>query len=195
MANEKILIFESAWSERIEDTRSTREIYSSAETLLGLGPSPVRIIQRPLVSSTYLGDIKKFIALECNKRGLNIIIFSAHGCHTRTKKGRHKRKLEALDQEIEISEIRKVSRRLSRTIIVLDSYGKRKTFRRKQTLRPASGLGRGRRFQGKLCRELGNTEDPERRDAGDGIDEEVIPEHVCRIVREPRDPALSTIIS
>ena len=121
MANEKILIFESAWSERIEDTRSTREIYSSAETLLGLGPSPVRIIQRPLVSSTYLGDIKKFIALECNKRGLNIIIFSAHGCHTRTKKGRHKRKLEALDQEIEISEIRKVSRRLSRTIIVLDS--------------------------------------------------------------------------
>lgn len=122
MANEKILIFESAWSERIEDTHSTREIYSSAETLLGLGPSPVRIIQRPLVSSTYLGDIKKFTALECNKRGLNIIIFSAHGNHTKTKTGKHSRKLEAFDREIEISEeIRKVRRRLSRTLIVLDS--------------------------------------------------------------------------
>lgn len=123
MANEKILIFESAWSERIEDTRSTHEIYSSAETLLGLGPSPVRIIQRPLVSSTYLEDIEKFITLECNKKGLNIIIFSTHGYHTKTKTGKHRRELESFDQEIiDISaEIRNVKGKLSRTIIVLDS--------------------------------------------------------------------------
>lgn len=122
MPNEKILIFEAAWFDMIQDTKSTREIYSSAETLLGLSPSPIRIIQRPLVSSTYLEDIEKFTGLECNKRGLNVIIFSAHGSHTKTRRGRHLRKLKAFDKEIIISgEIGKVSRKLGRTIIVLDS--------------------------------------------------------------------------
>lgn len=141
MANEKILIFESAWSKRIEDTQSTREIYSSAETLLGLGPSPARIIQRPLVSSTYLGDIEKFVALESNKKGLNVIILSAHGRHAETRRGRNKRELEAFDQEIDIgAEIRKVSGKLGRTIIVLDSCGVAKNARSFRTVAGSMGV-------------------------------------------------------
>ena len=52
----------------------------------------------------------------------NVIIFSAHGSHTLTKKNKHRRKLGAFDGTINISrEIRQLSEKLGRTIIVLDS--------------------------------------------------------------------------
>ena len=78
MVNNKILIFEAPWS-GIDDTRATREIYKSAETLLQLGPDPVQIIQRPLISTTYKDDISEFATLPCNQKGPNFIIFSTHG--------------------------------------------------------------------------------------------------------------------
>ena len=122
MVKGKILIFEAPWSDDIEDTQATRGIYTSAETLLHLGPQPVRVIQRPLVSSTYLEDIKKFVGLKCNQKGSNVIIFSAHGSHTLSKGGLHRRKLTAFDREINISiDIRQLRGSLERTIIILDA--------------------------------------------------------------------------
>lgn len=112
------------WSLDIGETQATRDIYTSTETLLRIGSQPVRIIQRPLVSATYLDDIEQFVELECNQGGVNIIIFSAHGSHTLLERGRHRRELEAFDGDINISKgIRRLKEKLGRTIIVLDSCG------------------------------------------------------------------------
>ena len=125
MANEKILVFEAPWSTRIEETQATKDIYMSAETLLRIGPEPVRVIHRPLISTGYTQDIRDFAELECNQRGPNFIIFSAHGSFTalqRNKSKVYRRKLEAFDGEINLSTgIRDVSDSLTRTIIILDS--------------------------------------------------------------------------
>lgn len=125
MANEKILILEAPWSSNIADTRAVREIYSSAETLLSVHPEPIRIIQRPLVSTTYINDIDQFVSLECNKRGPNIIVFSAHGSHSLLKRSggtKHRRELQAFDCDVNISaQIQKISANLGRTIFILDA--------------------------------------------------------------------------
>jgi|GEM_PF-1794188 len=125
MANEKILILEAPWSSNIADTRATREIYSSAETLLSIHNEPIRIIQRPLVSTTYLEDIKQFVSLKCNERGPNVVVLSAHGNHSlvlRTGTDRHRRELQAFDGDVNISaEIKRISGLLSRTVFVLDA--------------------------------------------------------------------------
>ena len=54
MATEKVLTLEAPWSDGIEDTQATQDIYASAETLLRIGSEPVRIIHRPLISSNSL---------------------------------------------------------------------------------------------------------------------------------------------
>lgn len=122
MAMEKILILEAPWSDEIEDTRATREIYSSAETLLSVHPEPLRIIQRPLMSSTYIDDIERFVSLDCNRRGPNVVIFSAHGVHSLVSGKKHRRELQAFDGDINISkEVRKLNGKLGRTIFMLDA--------------------------------------------------------------------------
>ena len=126
MANEKILVFEAPWSPLIDATQATKDIYTSAETLLRVGQEPVRVIHRPLISTRYTQDIQDFAALECNHRGPNFIIFSAHGSFTALRRNknkiRYRRKLEAFDGEVNLStEIRHVSDSLTRTIIILDS--------------------------------------------------------------------------
>ena len=126
MANEKVLILEAPWSDDIEDTQATRDIYASAETLLRIGTSPVRIIHRPLISTTYVQDIDQFVGLECNQRGPNVIIFSAHGKVIRERGGKRRavlhRSLSAFDGEIDLSTgIRPLHDKLSRSIVVLDS--------------------------------------------------------------------------
>lgn len=127
--NRKILILESNWAENevdyIKDSRSTTKIYSSIESLLSLHDKPLQIIQRPLLACRFVIDIKQFINLDENKKGINIIIISGHGSLDRkTKNGKKRlsRKLSAIDGDINISiEIRKLSELLSRTIIILDS--------------------------------------------------------------------------
>ncbi len=122
MANEKILILEAPWSTKIEETQATRDIYASAETLLRIETRPIRIIQRPLVSTTYLEDIEKFVDLGCNRKGLNVIILSAHGSHTLLNENKNRRELDAFDGSINISkDIRRLKEKLGRTIIVLDA--------------------------------------------------------------------------
>ena len=125
MANEKILVFEAPWSTRIDETQATKDIYMSAETLLRVGPEPVRVIHRPLISTRYKQDIRDFAVLECNQRGPNFIIFSAHGSFTalrRNKRKVYRRNLEAFDGGVNLSTgIRDVSDSLTRTIIILDS--------------------------------------------------------------------------
>ena len=147
MASEKILILEAPWSHNIEETQATRDIYTSAETLLRVGPQPIRIIQRPLVSTTYLDDIKQFVELECNQAGLNIVIFSAHGSHTLLEENIHRRELDAFDGSINISkEIRRIKEKLRRTIIVLDSCEvgqKVASFRRASGSLAAIGFTKG----------------------------------------------------
>lgn len=125
MANEKILVFEAPWSLRIDATQATKDIYMSAETLLRVGSEPVRVIHRPLISSIYKRDIQKFAALDCNKRGPNFIIFSAHGSlqlRRKQSKVKYRRKLRAFDGPINLSAgIQDVSKSLTRTTIILDS--------------------------------------------------------------------------
>ena len=125
MANEKILIFETDWfeEEEIEASRSIRHIYSSAETLLGLGDPPVRVVRRPLISHMYRDDIEDFVNLNCNSRGVNVVIFSTHGSYEMTRKGRHRRTLETSDyRDVDISAgIRELDEKLDRTILVLDA--------------------------------------------------------------------------
>ena len=126
MANEKVLILEAPWSDDIEDTQATRDIYASAETLLRIGTKPVRIISRPLISTTYVQDIEKFVDLDCNRRGPNVIVLSAHGRtferKDHRKRFRIKRQLEAFDGKINISKgIRPLKDKLARSIVVLDS--------------------------------------------------------------------------
>ncbi|MCY4609941.1 MAG: hypothetical protein OXD40_15320 [bacterium] len=126
MANEKVLILEAPWSEDIEDTQATRDIYASAETLLRIGPDPVRIIHRPLISTTYISDIKHFLDLDCNQRGPNIIVLSAHGKVVRKKRSSRKRiiqrRLTAFDGEVNLSsDIKPLRKQLARSIIILDS--------------------------------------------------------------------------
>ena len=131
MANEKVLILEAPWSGNIEDTQATRDIYVSAETLLRSGAKPARVIYRPLISTTYKDDIKQFVELDCNQRGPNVIVLSAHGEVVRrrvVKKrgagGRRvlRRRLEAFDGDINLSrDIRSLHDKLSRSIVVLDA--------------------------------------------------------------------------
>ena len=127
MANEKVLIFEAPWApDMIDRTHTTRDIYTSAETLLQVGPNPVRIIQRPLVSSCYIGDIKKFTELECNQRGPNFVVFSAHGAFDKVTRaeGRrfNRRRLTAFDGDVNLSAgIQRIAESLHRTIVILDS--------------------------------------------------------------------------
>ena len=132
MANEKVLILEAPWSGHIEDTQATRDIYVSAEMLLRSGAKPARVIHRPLISATYKDDIGQFVELDCNQRGPNVIVLSAHGEVVRTtvvKKqtsvGRRvfrQRRLTAFDAEINLSrDIRSLHDKLSRSIVVLDA--------------------------------------------------------------------------
>lgn len=125
MANEKILIFETDWFEEadIEASRSIRHIYSSAETLLGLGDPPVRVVRRPLISDMYRDDVEAFVNLNCNSKGVNVVIFSTHGSYEMTQKGRHRRTLETSDyRDVDIGAgIRELDEKLDRTILVLDA--------------------------------------------------------------------------
>lgn len=139
MANERILIFEAPWPDDISQTQATREIYSSAQTLLSVSSQPVRIIQRPLLT-TYLDDLKLFVNLACNRYGLNIVIFSTHGSYCRVKTGtkrKHRRQLMAFDGEINLSStIRALEGELSRTLFILDAC---QTGTEVQSFRKATG--------------------------------------------------------
>lgn len=127
--NRKILILESNWAEDevnyIKDSRSTAKIYSSIETLLSLHEKPLQIIQRPLLACRFVKDIEQFVNLDENKKGINIIILSAHGSlHKKKKfnKRKYTRNLCAIDGDINISsEVKKLSQLLNRSIIILDS--------------------------------------------------------------------------
>ena len=125
MAFEKLLILESSWSQDITDSRTTKEVYTSLQTLLSLQDEPIRIIQRPLISKTYISDIEKFVELDANQKGPNIIILSAHGSYNDVgKKGKvvHRRELQAFDKKINLSrDIRKISEKIQRTIFILDA--------------------------------------------------------------------------
>lgn len=125
MSNEKILILETDWfeEEEIEASRSIRHIYSSAETLLGLGDPPVRVVRRSLISNMYRDDIEAFVDLDCNSKGVNVVIFYTHGSYEMTQKGRHRRTLYTSDgKKLKISGgIQKLDEKLDRTILVLDA--------------------------------------------------------------------------
>ncbi len=124
MSKEKVLILEAPWSVDIEDTQATtRDIYASAETLLGSGHAPVRMIHRPLISTMYLDDIEQFVELDCNQRGANAIVLSAHEKVVRKRRKRKiQRRLTAFDGEVDVSsDVRPLKKKLARSVIVLDA--------------------------------------------------------------------------
>ena len=80
------------------------------------------MIYRPLISSTFVEDIKKFINLDCNRHGVNLIIFSAHGrVDDWADEPEMTRIMKAFDGEIDFGrEMRKLKGKLSGSIIFLD---------------------------------------------------------------------------
>ena len=148
MANEKVLILEAPWSDDIDDTQATRDIYTSAETLLRIGPDPARIIYRPLISTTYVQDVEKFVDLDCNQSGPNVIILSAHGrVVKRRSRGRRRpairRELSAFDGEINLSrDVRALRGKLRHSIVILDSCWVGDTPERFRQLSRALAVGR-----------------------------------------------------
>ena len=129
MAFEKILILESSWAESddryVADSRSTSKIYSGIESLLSIHDKPVFSINRPLLKDYYISHIEQFIKLPSNKKGINVIVLSAHGSHELIEKGDrsvHRRILKAIDGDINISkDIRKLSKKLNKSIFILDA--------------------------------------------------------------------------
>ena len=129
MAFEKILILESAWADDsndyIRDARSTARIYLSFESLLSLHDVPVFAVHKPLLKRRYLSDIRQFVGLPANKKGLNILVLSAHGSFSRVQKGPrfvNRRRLDAIDGEIKLSkDIHSLKGALDRTVIILDA--------------------------------------------------------------------------
>lgn len=127
---EKLLILEGSWAQDpehyIADSRSTTRIYSGFESLLSVQSNPVFIIARPLLKSRFDQDIGQFLDLPGNQKGLNVIILSGHGYYKKVKdeagKMKHRRVLFAIDGKMNLSRrIRKLSRRLCRTIFILDA--------------------------------------------------------------------------
>ncbi len=125
MAYEKILILEGDWADDISDTRSTARIYGSIETLLSLQEEPIYIIHRPMLSSRFAEDVRQFVSLPANQRGVDVIILSGHGKKKLIRRGgkkKHRRKISAIDGDIDLGiEIRDLSPKLKRSILILDA--------------------------------------------------------------------------
>lgn len=73
-----------------------------------------------------MDDIERFLDLDCNERGPNVIILSAHGEIVRKGRSnggrRFQRRLSAFDGEINLSkDIRNLDSKLTRSTIILDS--------------------------------------------------------------------------
>ena len=122
--NEKLLILEANWAEDdgdyLLDSRSASQVYGSLERLLANDDYPLTIIQRPLLKCRFKKDVEQFVNLESNKKGLNVILLSAHGALERDDC----RELDAIDGRIDVSaEMKKLKPVLHRSIIILDSCG------------------------------------------------------------------------
>jgi len=127
----RLLILEGSWGEKpndyISDSLSTTRVYSALEALLWIHGTPIRIIQRPLLNGRFISDLHQFTSLRSNKTGINIVVLTAHGkkrskqkLHSRRKT--HKRTLRAIDGTLNLSaKIQKLSQKLSRTILIIDS--------------------------------------------------------------------------
>lgn len=122
----RVLILEGNWGEDettyLTDSRSTSRLYTALEDLLSLGSKPVQFIQRPLLASRFAQDIRSFVSLTKFQRGGTVIILSAHGSRRKTRTGKKRRILQALDGKLNLSrQIKDVGDVLGKTILVLDS--------------------------------------------------------------------------
>ncbi len=119
------LILEGSWAEEpdyLTDSRSTATLYTALEDLLSLGGTHIRLIHRPLLKHRFVQDIRDFVRLTEKQSGGTVIILSGHGARIRTKKGRRRRVLQALDGKLNLSvEIKQVNDVLRKTVLILDS--------------------------------------------------------------------------
>lgn len=121
-----VLILEGNWAEDggnyLTDSRSTSKLYTALEDILSLEQNPIKFIQRPLLNSRFIEDIKQFTSLTKNQHGGTVIILSAHGKRIKTREGKKRRVLKAIDGKLNLSlQIKGVGKILGKTIIVLDS--------------------------------------------------------------------------
>ena len=128
MRNEKLLILEGSWAEDgeyISDSRSCTRIYRGVEALMSVQETPVLTVVRPLLACRFPRDIKEFVDLPCNRRGVNVVILAGHGSHEWVKKKdkrAHRRTIQALDSDVNTSvAIREIQESLKRTVFILDS--------------------------------------------------------------------------
>jgi hypothetical protein len=121
-----VLILEGNWGEDetayLTDSRSTSRLYAALEDLLSLGSRPVKFIQRPLLAGHFVEDIRNFVSLTKDQDRGTVIILSAHGSRRKTKTGKKRRVLQALDGKLNLSlQIKDIGDILGKTIMVLDS--------------------------------------------------------------------------
>jgi len=121
-----VLILEGNWGEDettyLTDSRSTSRLYAALEDLLSLGSRPVKFIQRPLLAGRFAKDIRNFVSLTKDQGRGTVIILSGHGSRRKTKTGKKRRVLQALDGKLNLSlQIKEVGDILGKTILILDS--------------------------------------------------------------------------
>jgi len=127
MANEKLLILESCWSEghryRLTDRRSTTAIYKAGLDAINIGDRLVTLT-RPLISANFVADMDSFLSLPANRKGINVIILSGHGQKFQFEDDDGElvltKSIAAYDGQVTLLDIEELMYSMSRTILILD---------------------------------------------------------------------------
>lgn len=121
-----VLVLEGSWAEEestyLIDSRSSARFFIALEDVLLIEENPIKFINRPLLKNRFTQDIIDFTSLTNRKAGGTVIILSAHGSQIRTRKGKRRRILEALNGKLNLSvTLSNLKCNLTKTIVVLDS--------------------------------------------------------------------------
>jgi len=121
-----LLVLEGSWEDEesmyLTDFRSATRFYLALEDILSEIDKPIKFISRPLLTYRFDQDISEFVSMTIRKAGGTVIILSAHGSQIRTRKGKRRRILEALDGELNLSaKLLNLTCNLKKTILILDS--------------------------------------------------------------------------
>jgi hypothetical protein len=111
MALEKLLILETDWQEG----KPAGRLYGS---VAGLPAEPPLICRRrPFLAATYLQELRDFLSLPANRKGVNVAVFSAHGQYQPGEP----RMLKGMDGRVDLGELRGLRGQLDKSIFILDA--------------------------------------------------------------------------
>lgn len=111
MALEKLLILETDWQEG----KPAGRLYASLAQLPA--EPPLECLRRPFLAATYLQELRDFVRLPANRKGINVVVFSAHGYYQPGEP----RLLKGMDGRVDLGELRDLRGQLRKTIFILDA--------------------------------------------------------------------------